>query len=121
MRCLAVVFIITYRCWVSDTDIIIHNYEMVGNFLMILITIMKCLVVDIIVWNPVTAQTVLTRRPSSEDVLVNSTATLSCEASASQNMDMVYSWKFNNHHIDVEKNPYYRLVRTVLHFVYHVC
>ncbi|XP_046353215.1 contactin-like [Haliotis rufescens] len=57
----------------------------------------------------IVSQTVLTRRPSSEDVLVNSTATLSCEASASQNMDMVYSWKFNNHLIDVEKNPYYRL------------
>ncbi|XP_067683459.1 contactin-like isoform X1 [Haliotis asinina] len=57
----------------------------------------------------IVTQTVMSVRPTSEDVNVNSTATLKCEASASQNMDMVYSWMFNDHLIDVDNNPYYRM------------
>ncbi|XP_041348277.1 contactin-like [Gigantopelta aegis] len=54
-------------------------------------------------------QTRITRGPSPTTVTINSTATLICEASVNPTIDLIYSWHFNDHVIDVDEDPHYRL------------
>ncbi|XP_055884200.1 contactin-like [Biomphalaria glabrata] len=53
--------------------------------------------------------TVLSRTPSDQKVMVNGTVELQCQASHASDIDMVYIWKFNDHVIDYIIEPEYRL------------
>ncbi|KAK6176500.1 hypothetical protein SNE40_014772 [Patella caerulea] len=57
----------------------------------------------------VVEETRITRNPSPERVIINSTATMICEGSFNPKMDMVYNWLFNKYPIDFEDNSHYRM------------
>lgn len=60
-------------------------------------------------------RTVMVERPSTVTVVVNGTALLSCRASYSPGLELVYTWSFNDQSIDPEQDNNFKMVlnRTV--------
>lgn len=60
-------------------------------------------------------RTVMVERPSTVTVVVNGTALLSCRASYSPGLELVYTWSFNDQSIDPDKDNNFQMVlnRTV--------
>lgn len=63
----------------------------------------------------VLGRTVMVERPSTVTVVVNGTALLSCRASYSPGLELVYTWSFNDQSIDLEQDNNFKMVlnRTV--------
>ena len=59
------------------------------------------------------ANTVITIAPLNTVGLINSTASLLCEASFPPSVDNVYLWRFNGRDIDFTNHPHYRQVSDV--------
>lgn len=57
----------------------------------------------------------MVERPSTVTVVVNGTALLSCRASYSPGLELVYTWSFNDQSIDPEQDNNFQMVlnRTV--------
>lgn len=57
----------------------------------------------------------MVERPSTVTVVVNGTALLSCRASYSPGLELVYTWSFNDQSIDPEQDNNFKMVlnRTV--------
>ncbi|XP_067685752.1 contactin-like [Haliotis asinina] len=56
----------------------------------------------------VSERTVISQVPTDTRVIVNNTAFLYCEASFDNSRyDLVYSWTFNGHHLDISHNTYF--------------
>ncbi|GAB1598555.1 contactincontactin-like [Argonauta hians] len=51
---------------------------------------------------------VISTAPRNTKVIFNETAVLRCRASYSKELDVIYSWLFNGHLIDVERDLYYK-------------
>lgn len=52
----------------------------------------------------------ISQRPQSVTVEVNSTATLTCSSSSPNNVDVVYAWYFGDHLIDFSIDIEFRMV-----------
>ncbi|XP_071155484.1 contactin-like [Mytilus edulis] len=57
----------------------------------------------------ITSRTVISVRPQPVTASLNETAFIRCQATVDPNIDLVYSWKFNGHQIDVENDIYFTL------------
>ena len=57
------------------------------------------------------ARTTITVAPRNTEVLMNSTAFLSCEASFDlRHHDLAYVWRFNGYVIDIDNDPHFQRV-----------